>query len=213
MKRLDFRLFVGLGLLLLGGLMLFEQAGWLRGASSLFWGAAFWVAAAYFGWFFFQAPGERWWAVIPAMALFGLGGSAILPVFFEGLGGGFFLGALGLAFFIIYATDRSRWWGIIPGGVLLTLALVATVDESRFLGQVDSGSLFFFGLGLTFLLVALLPNPVGQMQWAYIPALVLLAMGAFLGNQMTSGYADYLWPAALILAGLLVVAGFFFKRE
>lgn len=213
MKRLDFRLFVGGGLLLLGGLMLLEQAGLLRGASSLFWGAAFLVAAAAFGWYFAQAPRERWWAVIPGMALLGLGGSAILPVFFNGLGGGVFLGALGLAFFIVYLTDRNHWWGIIPGGVLLTLALVATVDETRLFRGFDSGSLFFLGLGLTFLLVAILPNPVGQMQWAYIPAVVLLAMGAFLGSQVTAGYVDYLWPAALILAGLLVMLGFFFKRE
>jgi len=213
MKRFDFRLLMGAALVLLGGLLLLEQAGILKGASSLFWGAILWVAAGYFFYIFFQSPQGRWWAIIPAMALLGMGGSSILPHVFSGLGGGLFLGALGVAFFVVYFTDRARWWGIIPGGVLLTLGLVATVDEFSGLAGLNSGSLFFIGLGLTFLLVALLPNPAGQMQWAYIPALVLFLLGAFLGNQTTVGLAAYFWPAALIVAGLLVVLGFFIKKE
>jgi hypothetical protein len=213
MKRFDFRFIIGAGLVLLGGLMLLEKFGVLHGASSLFWGAALWVAAAYFFYVFIQSPQGRWWAIIPAMALLGMGGSAILPLVFSGWGGGMFLGSLGVAFLIVYFTDHSRWWGIIPGGVLLTLAAITVVDESAKFGSLGSGSLFFLGLGLTFLLVALLPNPVGKMQWAYIPAVVLLLMGAFLGSAVTAGLADYIWPVALIVAGLLVVFGFFYKRE
>lgn len=213
MRRFDVRMILGAGLMLLGGLMLLEKFGILRGASSLFWGAAFWVAAAYFLYIFVQSPQGRWWAIIPAMALLGMGGSSILPHVFSGLGGGIFLGALGVAFFIVYATDRSRWWGIIPGGVLLTLAVISVVPESETFSILGSGSLFFLGLALTFLLVALLPNPFGKMQWAYIPALVLFIMGAVLGSTSTAGLADYIWPVALIIVGLLVIAGFFFKRE
>lgn len=213
LRRVDFRSLFGAGLVLLGGLMLLEKFGILRGASSLFWGAALWVGAAYFFYVFAQSPQGRWWAIIPAMALLGMGGSAILPLVFSGLGGGVFLGALGVAFLIVYLTDRSRWWGLIPGGVLLTLAVISVVDEAPAFRALDSGSLFFLGLGLTFLLVALLPNPSGSMQWAYIPAVVLLLMGAFLGSSATAGLADYVWPVALILAGLLVVFGFFYKRE
>jgi hypothetical protein len=213
MKRFDIRVILGAGLMLLGGLMLLEKFGILRGASSLFWGAAFLVAAAYFLYVFFQSPQGRWWAIIPAMALLGMGASAILPQVFSGLGGGLFLGALGVAFFIVYVTDRSRWWGIIPGGVLLTLAAVSVVSDSERFSTFGSGSLFFIGLALTFLLVALLPNPAGKMQWAYIPAAVLFVMGAVLGSTSTAGLADYVWPVALIIVGVLVIFGFFFKRE
>jgi hypothetical protein len=213
MRRFDVRMIFGAGLMLLGGLMLLEKFGILRGASSLFWGAAFLVAAAYFLYVFFQSPQGRWWAIIPAMALLGMGASAILPHVFSGLGGGIFLGALGVAFFVVYATDRSRWWGIIPGGVLLTLALVSVLADSDTFNALGSGSIFFVGLALTFLLVALLPNPVGKMQWAYIPAAVLFIMGAVLGSTSTAGLADYVWPVALIIVGLLVIAGFFYKRE
>jgi hypothetical protein len=213
MRRFDIRMIFGLGLMLLGGLMLLEKFGILRGASSLFWGAAFLVGAAYFFYVFVQSPQGSWWAIIPAMALLGMGASAILPHVFSGLGGGIFLGALGVAFFVVYATDRLRWWGIIPGGVLLTLALVSVLADSDTFNALGSGSIFFVGLALTFLLVALLPNPVGKMQWAYIPAAVLFIMGAVLGSTSTAGLADYVWPVALIIVGLLVIAGFFFKRE
>lgn len=213
MKRFDVRMVFGLGLMLLGGLMLLEKFGILRGASSLFWGAAFWVGAAYFLYIFVKNPQGTWWAIIPAMALLGMGASAILPHVFSGLGGGIFLGALGVAFFIIYATDRSRWWGIIPGGVLLTLAVVSVLADSDTFNAFGSGSIFFVGLALTFLLVALLPNPFGKMQWAYIPAAVLFIMGAVLGSTSTAGLADYVWPVALIIVGLLVIFGFFYKRE
>lgn len=213
MKRFDFRTLFGAGLVLLGGLMLLEKVGILRGASSLFWGAALLAAAAYFFYVFAQDSRGRWWAIIPAMALLGMGGSAILPQVFKGLGGGMFLGTLGVAFFLVYFTDRSRWWGVIPGGVLLTLAVITVVDEAESFRAFGSGSLFFLGLGLTFLLVALLPNPAGKMHWAYIPAIVLLLMGAFLGSSATAGLANYIWPVALILAGLLVIFGFFYNRD
>jgi hypothetical protein len=87
------------------------------------------------------------------------------------------------------------------------------VDEFPILAGLNSGSVFFIGLGLTFLLVALLPNPAGQMQWAYIPAVVLFLLGAFLGNQDAVCWAAYFWPVALIVAGILVVVGFFIKKE
>lgn len=210
MRRFDVRTIFGVGLILLGGLMLLEKFGLIQGAASLFWGAALLLAAAYFLYIFIQSPQSRWWAILPAMALLGMAGSVVLPRFFSGLGGGVFLAALGLAFFIVYFTDHSRWWGIIPGGVLFTLAVVASLDRSNL---INTGSLFFVGLGFTFLLVALLPHPLGDMRWAYIPAVVLVLMGALLGSQTTAGLADYVWPTALIIMGLVVIFNFFVKKE
>ena len=210
MRRFDIRTLFGGGLILLGGLMLLERFGLVQGAANLFWGAVLLLAAAYFLYIFAQSPRGRWWSIIPAMALLGMAASTVLPEAFSGLGGGFFLGGLGLAFIIIYITDRSRWWGLIPGGVLLTLALVASLDHANW---INTGSLFFVGLGLTFLLVAILPNPVGQMQWAYIPAVVMVLMGALLGIRATTGLVGYIWPSALIIVGLVVLVSFFTKKE
>lgn len=210
MRRFDIRIILGAGLIALGGLMLLEKMGVLRGAGSLFWGVAFLAGAAYFFYIFLKDARGRWWMIIPGMVLLGIGGQAFLPAAFEGWDGALFLGAIGLAFWIVYLTDHSRWWGIIPGGVLLTLAAVTIVNES--LSSIATGSIFLLGLALTFILVALLPNPVGKMQWAYIPAAVLAVMGALLGSASTSGLVGYVWPAALIVAGILTIFGFFFRR-
>lgn len=213
MKRFDFRTIFGAGLILLGGLMLLEKFNIIKGAAGFFWGLAFLAGAAYFAMIVVQAPQTRWWAIFPAAALAGMGGAALLPDVFSGWGGGIFLGALSLGFFIVYIINRANWWAIIPGGVLLTLAAVATLSEFEALSDLNTGSLFFMGLGFTFLLVALLPNPFGNTQWAYIPAIVLVLIGGLLGSQTTAGLVGYVWPAGLILAGLLVIWGFFRNRE
>lgn len=213
MRRFDFRAVFGSGLILLGGLMLLEKLNIISGASSVFWGLAFLTGAAWFVMALLQDPKNRWWAIFPAAALGGMGGAALLPEAFSGWGGGIFLGTLGLGFFIVYIINRAHWWAIIPGGVLLTLAGVTTLTEFEAFSAVNTGSIFFIGLGLTFLLVALLPNPQGETRWAYIPAIVLVLMGGLLGTQATAGLVGYVWPVALILTGLLVIVGFFRSRD
>ncbi len=210
MKSINPKVFLGAGLILLGALMLLEKIGILSGASSLFWAAVLLFGSVYFFSIYFKSVNQFWWAIIPAMALLGMAGSVIIPDSLEIISGSIFLVSLGLAFFIIYFTDHERWWGIIPGGVLLTLACVAAFEGTYW---ADKGIMFFIGLGLTFLLVAILPTPAGNHTWAYIPALVLLLIGAFLGSQITAVLSGYLLPGILILAGLIVVASFFLKRE
>jgi hypothetical protein len=34
-----------------------------------------------------------------------------------------------------------------------------------------------------------------------------------LGSRSTAGLADYIWPIALILTGVLVLFGFYFKKD
>ncbi len=213
MKRFDFRTLFGVGLILLGGLMLLERLNIIRSASNVFWGLAFLAGAVYFVMVLLQNPQNRWWAIFPAAALGGMGGASLLPKAFSGWGGGIFLGTLSLGFFIVYLIHRVNWWAVIPGGVLLTLAGVTTLTEFEAFNAVNTGSIFFIGLGFTFLLVALLPNPQGETRWAYIPAIVLILMGGLLSTPATAGLVGYVWPVALILAGLLVIVGFFRNRD
>jgi hypothetical protein len=210
MKRIDFRIALGTLLILLGGLLFVERLGFLKGAASLFWGVVLILAGAYFLYLFVQNVSGSWWAIIPGLTLVAMGGENFLPKTSVDWGGALFLGAIGLSFWVIYLMDRSRWWGIIPGGVLLTLAAITLVDDMN--RAIDSGSLLFLGLGLTFLLVAILPNPHGKTGWAYIPAVVLVLMGAFIGSTSTVGLVSYVWPVALILVGLIVVFRFFTSK-
>jgi hypothetical protein len=144
---------------------------------------------------------RQWWAVIPGLVLTSIGVivayETFLPNAPDTFAGSIFLGGISLAFWLVYLLDRRQWWAVIPGGVLLTLAFIAGTANTAF---ADNGAAFFFGLGLTFVVVALLPNMGRNLRWAWIPAAVMLVMGAFLSLSATN-LINYVWPVALILAG------------
>ncbi len=205
MKSLDTRILIGAGLILLGALMLLERIGLFRAVVEVFWGLLFLVAAGYFLYRFIGDPRGQWWAAIPGFALAGLGAEVLLPPVLGDWGGVFFLGALGIGFFAVYLSERSRWWAIIPGGVLVTLAFITFLSDR--LGVAQTGGFLFIGLGVTFLLVAALAS----MQWAYIPGIILLVLGAAVGT-LNAGAFSYVWPATLVLAGILLILQFVRKK-
>jgi hypothetical protein len=199
MNRINFRILIGGALILLGVLMLLQRFNIFSGAVDIFWGAIFLLGGAYFLYRFVLDIRGEWWALIPGFALIGVGASVVLPGQWSGFS---FLGFLGISFVAIYLSNRQRWWAIIPGGVLITLGFVAALADMY--GARETGGIFFLGLGLTFLLVAVLAS----MQWAYIPGVILLLMGAALGYTPFEGALNYVWPAALILIGLLLIFQF-----
>ncbi|MDY6873003.1 MAG: hypothetical protein SVR81_03400 [Chloroflexota bacterium] len=144
---------------------------------------------------------DEWWALIPGCVLIAIG----IIIFMgergvaEQLTGGVFLGLLALSFLLVYAFHRENWWAIIPGGVLLTLAVVAVLPESDW-----TGSLFFLGMAATFGLLYVLPNPEGKLKWALYPAGALLVLGlmAALG---VSNLINLVWPLALLIAGGVII--------
>ena len=201
MKHLESTLIWGILLIVGGVLLLLQSLGVLIEVSGLIWAAIFGVAGLVFVVVFLQNSQVRWWAAIPGSALLGLAavvGTQGISQSFGGWGGSIFLGALSLGFWAIYATNRSLWWSIIPAGVLLTLAIVTIFDMT--FPAVDTGTIFFLGMALTFLLVYLLPSPAGQMRWAIIPAAVMLVLAVIVGMQSYRSF-QYLWPVALIIVG------------
>lgn len=173
-----------------------------------FGGAIFLGGIALSFWYvYFNSRTERWWALIPAGVLTALALVVILSQSFEEYSGAVFLGGIGLAFFAVYFTNMSeRWWALIPGGVLSTLAGV-TVAAERF-GEFQTAGFFFFGLAITFLLVALL----AKMSWAYWPALALGIMG-FLGIASLLDFANYIWAIALIAGGGFLLIRYFVSNK
>ncbi|MFH1524836.1 MAG: hypothetical protein ABIF04_07700, partial [Chloroflexota bacterium] len=120
-------------------------------------------------------------------------------------GGLAFLGSIGAGFWAIYLSDRSRWWAIIPGGVLVTLGFTSVMTDV--FGLFDSGGVFFVGLGITFILVAIL----AKMKWAYIPAAVLLLLGFFVGTPFI-GAMEFIWIGILLVAGAALVISSFTSK-
>jgi hypothetical protein len=115
------------------------------------------------------------------------------------------LGDIALSFWLIFALHREHWWAGIPAGVLTTVAVVAGAGSS--LAGIDSGVVFFIGLGLTFLLIFIVPTQRGRMTWPLIPAAILIIMGVIIATPYIE-LLNYLGPAALILGG-----GYFLFRS
>jgi hypothetical protein len=203
MQKYNPRLIVG-GLLLLGGLLsLLDAMGIIRNAGGIFWGLIWGAVGVFFLYLLVSDKYRNWWAAFPGFTLIGMAVSSMLPKALSGLDGFVFLGSISAAFLWVYFTDKTRWWAIIPGGVLLTLGIISALDE---ISGFESGGLLFIGLGLTFLLVALLPGGSNR-SWAFIPAIVLMLFGTLLVPAF--GVSGYVGPALLILAGGFLILRFF----
>ena|SRR5258706_2908875 len=201
MKRYDPRLWIGGLLVFLGLLSLLDNLNIISGVSNIFWGVVWGLVGLYF---FYRLYMDRsqWWAIFPAFTLLGLAASPFSGAF----SGSVFLGAISLAFWWVYFSDTNRWWAIIPGGVMLTLGVISVLDN--FTG-LENGGILFLGLGLTFILVAILPGGSSR-SWAFIPGIILLIFGAFLSTSF-GGLTAYLWPVVLIILGGYFIVRFFMK--
>ncbi len=194
---------IGIVLVVLGALSLLQNFGLLGFVASLVWAAMFAVGGAVFLYFFFRNA-AHWWAAIPAGALLGIAvtiGASELPWIPGGVVGSLFLGMLSLGFLAIYLTDHSRWWAVIPGGTLLSVA--ATAAMSEILPGEATGGVLFLGLAATFALLALLPG-APKLRWAFVPAAVLGVMGVLLMMSAVQ-LASILWPVLLIAAGIALL--------
>jgi hypothetical protein len=207
MRRIDPRLIIG-SLLILGGLLtLLDNLGIIKSAGDIFWGLIFGAGGLAFLYLYITNR-SNWWALIPAFALLGLSASSLLSSWLDQWSGLAFLGGLGLSFWMIYFTGRERWWAIIPGGVLITLGVISVLGNMT---GMETGGVLFLGMGLTFLLVAFLPAPINR-SWAIFPAVALLVLGALLGTPL-QGLSDYIWPAALFVAGAYLIWTFLRGRN
>lgn len=201
MNRVRSSLIWGVALIVIGVLALLQSSGLLGESFPLLWAVVFGLGGLAFLTWFLRNPAQ-WWPAIPAFALLGLASlmlaDALFPRIAQTWGGALFLGGLALGFWVVYLSDQRNWWAIIPGGVLITLALVSGLGPS--VGGLQTGGIFFLGLAATFALVGILPSKEGRMQWAFIPAGVLLLL-ALVTMVQAVAVLKYLWPVVVILAG------------
>jgi hypothetical protein len=206
MKLLSSRLLWGLVLVVGGVLLLLDTFGIFKGGA-LFWTIVSGVAGVLFLSLYISNH-DNWWALIPGIIFLAVAATIGLDSFLPGfsdtnLGGTIILGGIALSFLLVYLAERGNWWAIIPAGVMTTIALVAVLDTNT--SSLASGGIFFLGLGITFALVAILPTSVGKMRWAWIPAGILGLMGVLI-LIAAEDLINYIWPLAIILAGIVLVA-------
>lgn len=76
---------------------------------------------------------SNWWSLIPSGFLFVVGVVSALNVWISNTSilGSILIAGLGLVFIVLYLLeDKSRfWWALIPGGALLTVALVTLTSD------------------------------------------------------------------------------------
>lgn len=203
-------------LLVLGGfIFLLQQFSIFHFVSGLIWVALFAAGAIFFGGWFLRNPRANWWAAIPGFTLAGLASVSMIDQLgiqgLDSLSGPLFLASIGLAFAVIFLVNSEMWWALIPGGVMMTLAVVAYADDVGI--GIDSGAILFLGMGLTFIAVGAMPGHDGKSRrWAFIPAAVLLGMGFLIGFSMEVAI-QYLWPIAMIIGGALLIGKTMFKNQ
>jgi hypothetical protein len=202
MKKLDSGMAWGIVLIGLGLLFLLQTLGVMVGGVGWLFAPLFVAGGAVLLYVYITKPKE-WWAIIPAAALAGIGaaiGFGSLPWAFGGtLAGASFLGAMGLAFWIIYLRNMEFWWAIIPAGILSSVAGLVLISE--LLNGDAAAGVFFLGMATTFGLVYLLTGKREErMTWALIPGGILAVLGLILLVASVS-LLSWLWPLALIGVG------------
>ena len=141
-----------------------------------------------------------WGVALIAMGAFflaqqlGLFGAVQLPFW------AFAFGLLGVIFLATFVADRRQWWALIPGCILLGVALLLVNEQNELIPAQQAGALFLFSIGLPFLLIYLADR---RLWWALIPGgvLTIVALITFMIGRELSGQA----VAAILLFGMAAV--------
>jgi hypothetical protein len=213
MRYLSSRMLWGLVLIIGGALLLLDTIGLFQG------GALFWtIASAVVGILFLSVyftNSVQWWALFPGVIFLAISAVIGLDSFLPGFQGSnleglIILGGIALSFLFVYLASRVNWWAMIPAGIMATLAIVSVVDTGA--NGATSGGILFLGFGLTFVLVAMLPNPIGRMRWAWIPAAILAAIGIVI-LVAAENLINYIWPAGFVLLGIWLIVRSVGKKQ
>lgn len=176
-------LFWGLLLIIGGGVALAQQFGYLNQLPNSAW---MWVFAliSLVGLVSYLTSGLKEWGwLFPAGIFGGLAVTVALAtnhVSSAAVGSPIFFGLL-LPFLVAYLTDRTRnWWALIPGGIMLFLAMVTLLADN--VGGEWIGSLFLFLIALSFFVVYLNNH---ARTWALLVAYIMFVLS--IAPAMSSG--------------------------
>jgi hypothetical protein len=186
--KMSYRLYWGI-LLIVGGLLgLAQTLGYLDRLSpqvaivafavvSLLALVGYWTSGCKdWGWLF-PAGIFGGLAVTTTLAVTGIDHSVIATPIFLGLT---------LPFAIAFLSDRMRnWWALIPGSIMLMLALITTFVEST-TGGAWIGSLVLFMFALGFFAVYLNNS---RQQWALLVAYIFAVIGIAPLMSLVGNYA------------------------
>jgi hypothetical protein len=147
--------------------------------------------------------------LIPGLILIVLGIAFLLVQFFE-IGPALFLTLLGLVFLIPYFFTRS-YGLLIPGCILAGIGLGLVFDRP----PLNTGIAVPIGLGLGFVAIFAVHLIVARQchWWFLIPGGILVLVGIAEGIPQAQTLVEKGWPLVLVLIGLLILAGQFWKKS
>lgn len=167
-------LFWGILLIVFGGLALAQQMGYLDQMPDSVWVWVFGLISL-IGLIAYLVSGFKDWGWLFPFGIFG--GLAITIGFAvsgydnPAMASPLFFGLL-IPFGAAYLLDRSKnWWALIPGGVMLFLALVTLLVDN--VGGEWVGTLFLFLIALSFFIVYINNR---TRQWALLVAYILFVL-------------------------------------
>ena len=85
------------------------------------------------------------------------------------------LGAISLVFLVTFISDRSQWWALIPGLVILGVAVAVFLAEQELVAGYVVATIILAGVGLPFLLIFLTDR---KHWWALIPGMTMIGVAA-----------------------------------
>lgn len=159
-----------------------------------------WVCALFMGGAIFWLGSHQRLALWQRIA-----GFAFIAVFAMSSSGEFAgtaaLGFPAMAFGLMYLMNPRRWWTILPGGILASLALFVTAET---LFRWNATPVLFLGFAATFTLLYLLPPYRGGQRWALYPAIFWIILTVAVNDPGHSA-PGWLLPFFLIGGGTLLL--------
>lgn len=210
-------LFLGIALVVIGGLFLLDNFYYLDMRGEYIASIVFLVASLFFYSQYIPNKYNVWGLVLGSISLFiataiYIGNSYWIR---EAMIGVALFVILGTSFIIAYLRSRKTWGLIIPAGAAYTIGAIIFNEETYMIKYpINSGIIFFAGIGLTFLLLYLMKNDERKLGWAIFPAIGCIVMAAIIG--MVDGYyyfEDIVFPVVIIAVGLVLVVKSLFNRN
>ncbi len=195
----------GLFFLLVGGFLLLQNLNLFRGdVNSILW-ATIYGFLSIFIFYQYSKRTSHWWWFILGVFLFSFAISNLFVLFpsIQQAGPVVAIAGTGIGFILIFIIDRVNWWALIPGGVLFSLGIIRYFEIYE--PETSTNGILFLGMGISFLLLYLIPTKIGRMNWALIPTIFLLAMGVISFFNQDFVVMSLVGPFILILGGAVVL--------
>jgi hypothetical protein len=194
-------------LILFGGLLLIET---FIDLGSWVWIGALTIAGLGVYGIYATDRSERWLLVLSytMLAIALMVALITLDILRDSFVATYVLTAIALPFLYVYLSDRTHWWAIIPAYILLAIGVMVGLIEGGILEDNLVATYVLFSVAIPFFVIYARDR---KQWWALIPGGITGLIGLALLIAETA--AEYIVPAALIIAGAWVLIRQFTRRE